>query len=426
MRVGEDDRPKRTDKDDDYRKRLRPRSVTDCPICWCGRVFSSIKGIRIHQSRSKCYAVPMAAEEGSSSSSTESLLSKADRSGESYQSPGQTRDNPGQVSDHSTQVDPPLESSVEVVEKKRRVKWPAMADEKAWREFDEDISMMLENTLKGTSKRKLEKMGDLIYDVGKARFGLVELRERRPEQTPNRRQKEISRLRRELRSLKHQWKEAKPEDRPGLAALREQARAKLTSLRRAETQRKKRRKREQARRSFFANPNQFTKKLFEQSKNGELNVPQEELENHLRETYSDPDRQIPMADMEGLVKPTHPGEQFDLSPPKLSEVERFINKARSASAPGPSGVPYKVYKKCGELRKALWKLLKVIWRQDVVPLSWSAAEGVYIPKEESSSTLGQFRPISLLNVEGKIMFGILAERISSFVLENGYINTHCV
>ena len=36
------------------------------------------------------------------------------------------------------------------------------------------------------------------------------------------------------------------------------------------------------------------------------------------------------------------------------------------------------------------------------------AEGVYIPKEESSSTLGQFRPISLLNVEGKIVFGILA------------------
>ena len=33
-----------------------------------------------------------------------------------------------------------------------------MADEKAWREFDEDISMMQENTLKGTSKRKLEVM----------------------------------------------------------------------------------------------------------------------------------------------------------------------------------------------------------------------------------------------------------------------------
>ena len=101
----------------------------------------------------------------------------------------------------------------------------------------------------------------------------------------------------------------------------------------------------------------------------------------------------------GSVRPTKPGVEFDLSEPKLAEVEKFISKARAASAPGPNGVPYKVYKKCGELMKTLWRLLKVVWRQDVVPLSWSEAEGVYIPKEENSSTLSQFRPISLLNVD---------------------------
>ncbi|XP_072047083.1 uncharacterized protein [Amphiura filiformis] len=372
----------------------------------------------------KCYAVSEAAEESSSpSSSTDNLLSEADRSGGSQQSPGQTRDNQGQVSDHSTQVDPPQGSSEEVVERKKKVKWPTMADEKTWREFDEDISMMLENTLKGTSKRKLEVMGDLIYDFGKVRFGTVESRQQRPEPTPNRRQKEISRLRKELRALKHQWNKAGPEEKPGLAQLREQARTKLMSLRRAESQRKKRKKREQSRRSFFMNPHHFTKKLFEQSKSGELSVPQEELEDHLKETYSDQQRQVPMPNIAGLVKPTQPGVQFELAQPKLAEVEKFVNKARSASAPGPNGVPYKVYKKCGELRKFLWRLLRVVWRQDVVPLSWSTAEGVYIPKEECSNTLSQFRPISLLNVEGKIMFGILAERISSFVLENGFVNT---
>jgi hypothetical protein len=117
---------------------------------------------------------------------------------------------------------------------------------------------------------------------------------------------------------------------------------------------------------------------------------------------------------------------FNVSEPKFSEVTNFVNKARAASAPGPNGIPYKVYKKCDALRKYLWRLLKVVWRKDSVPLSWSKAEGVYIPKEENSisNTLGQFRPISLLNVEGKIMFGILAERMSSFVLENGLINTY--
>ena len=118
-----------------------------------------------------------------------------------------------------------------------------------------------------------------------------------------------------------------------------------------------------------------------------------------------------MPDIASLVTPTKPGVEFDLSEPKLAEVEKFISKVRAASAPGPNGVPYKVYKKCGELRKSLWRLLKVVWRQDVVPLFWSEAECVYIPKEENSSRLSQSSPISLLNVEGKIMFGILAERI---------------
>ena len=60
-----------------------------------------------------------------------------------------------------------------------------------------------------------------------------------------------------------------------------------------------------------------------------------------------------------------------------------------------------------------------IWRQDVVLLSWSSAEGLYSlhPKR------GMIRPISLLNAEGKIMFRILVEIISSFVLENGFVNT---
>ena len=82
-----------------------------------------------------------------------------------------------------------------------------------------------------------------------------------------------------------------------------------------------------------------------------------------------------------------------------------------------------VYKKCEELKKFHWRLLNVVWRQGVVPLSWNKVDSVYIPKEENSSTLSQFRPISLLNVEGKILFEILAEKLSTFVLENGLVNT---
>ena len=62
------------------------------------------------------------------------------------------------------------------------------------------------------------------------------------------------------------------------------------------------------------------------------------------------------------------------------KIEHFIMKARSAATAGPNGVPYKVYKKCGKLRKYLWRLLKFVWWKGGVPASWNKAEGVYISK----------------------------------------------
>ena len=123
------------------------------------------------------------------------------------------------------------------------------------------------------------------------------------------------------------------------------------------------------------------------------------------------------------MKPTEPAIPFDMTEPKLSEVEKFLKKARTVSSPGPSAVPYSVFKKCTKIRHELWEILKVLWRIDVVPEQWSKAEGVYIPKEENSSRIGMFCPISLLDVDGKIMFGILVGRLASFLLKNGYIDT---
>ena len=54
---------------------------------------------------------------------------------------------------------------------------------------------------------------------------------------------------------------------------------------------------------------------------------------------------------------------------------------------------------------------------------WRFAEGVWIPKEEGSKSLDQFRIISSLNTESKIFFGILSRRLSDFILGNGYIDT---
>lgn len=87
----------------------------------------------------------------------------------------------------------------------------------------------------------------------------------------------------------------------------------------------------------------------------------------------------------------------------------MIKGARSASAPGPSSVPYLVLKRCPELLCQLWKIIGVIWCRWRVANQWRCAEGVWIPKEENSRHIKQLCTISLLSVEGEIFY-ICAER----------------
>ena len=104
------------------------------------------------------------------------------------------------------------------------------------------------------------------------------------------------------------------------------------------------------------------------------------------------------------------------------EINEVVKKARSCSAPCPSGIPYKVYKKCPKLLRRLWSLLRTVWRKGTVPSCWQSAEGCLAPKEKNSKTINQFRTISLLSVEGKIFFSILAKRLTTYMLENEYVD----
>ena len=205
--------------------------------------------------------------------------------------------------------------------------------------------------------------------------------------------------------------------------LRDERRKRLKALSKAERLRRKRKGRAKQLQKFYEDPFAFTKALFNPVKSGELKATRDELQNHLRNTYSDNMRNLPLPPMEALVRPTSPGENFDTHPPRLSEVERFVKKARAGSSPGPNGVPYKVFKYCTRMRRLLWRLLRVLWRNNVVPKEWSKAEGVYIPKEKNAERIETFRPISLLNIDGKIMMGILAGRLSKYLLVNGFIDT---
>ena len=164
-------------------------------------------------------------------------------------------------------------------------------------------------------------------------------------------------------------------------------------------------------------------KLLGKPKSGDLNCPISEVEASICIAHSDPERQVPLGDKPIKVDAKEPSIPFNLNPFKFSEIERIVQKARSGSAPGPSGLSYVVYKRCPRLIRRLWKLINIIWRTKDLPTSWMFAEGCFVPKELNSSSIDQFREISLLDVEGKIFWAAMANRMNEFLVGNNYINT---
>ena len=194
-------------------------------------------------------------------------------------------------------------------------------------------------------------------------------------------------------------------------------------LRRAEWHRRWGRERARKRATFIANPFGFTKQLLGDKRSGRLECSTEEVNHFLQDTVSDSLREQELEPNKALISPAPPTTEFNLREPSLKEVEEIIKAPRSASTPGPSGVPYLVYKRCPELLRILWKILKVIWRRGRVdPHQWRCAEGVWIPKEENSKNISQFQTISLMSVEGKVFFSIVSRRLTEFLLKNNYIN----
>ena len=147
----------------------------------------------------------------------------------------------------------------------------------------------------------------------------------------------------------------------------------------------------------------------------------EKIEKYLHETHSD--REDALGDCERIEPAAPPETELLTSEPTFGEVKKVIKKARFGSAPGHNAILYKVYKMCPLLQKRLWRLLRVVWRKGEVPEAWKEAEGIFTPKERNSKNVNQFRTISLLNVEGKIFFAILARRFTSVLTANKYINT---
>lgn len=250
------------------------------------------------------------------------------------------------------------------------VKWPK-SNSKEWETINTDLSLILSN-IKGSAEKKLDKMGDLIYSYGEEKWGVKE-QVRKKDMLPapkSRRLQEIQQLVKERRRLRKLWRKATAEEKEGINLLQENLKHRLSKLRRAESLRMRRKKKEKARTDFYKDPFKFMKGIFTKEKSGSLKTSRDQVEEHLRTIYSDEKKDEPVivpADIPPISPPQH---QFDISPPKLSEVKQAVRKARSASAPGPNGVPYSVFKNTPDVLKILWKNMKVVWDKQIIPKAW--------------------------------------------------------
>ena len=264
---------------------------------------------------------------------------------------------------------------------------------------------------------------DVIYEKSIELFGVKQKRQvRNNEGMISRRQREINQLKREKKLLRKRWKRAQENEKAGLAELRQSLGRRLSALMKAERFRIKKRDQRNARFQFIKDPFKYGRNLLDPPKSGTLQADKATLDEYFRSAFRDPRGDQQLEERTDLPEIPLPNFSFREGMISLLEVTQFLYRTRNRSAPGPNGVPYLVYKKCPEVLRLLHSLLVGSWERRRIESEWQRAEGIFIPKEKDSKEIHQFRPISLLNVEGKIFFAVLARRLTSYVIQNNYID----
>ena len=115
------------------------------------------------------------------------------------------------------------------------------------------------------------------------------------------------RLRREKKDLRKRWRQTPPEQQDGFRALHEELKKRSREVMRKIRRNVRRREARRARETFLKDPYGSVKKMFAELRSGELSCSKEELDDHVRSTYSDPRRDDPIPHIEGLKRPSPPG-----------------------------------------------------------------------------------------------------------------------